>query len=49
MFGLGHYYPSWVLILQVLAVVQKLRPRDPNQDAEAPPGDIIQTITIEAK
>ena len=30
-------------------VLQKLTPRDPNLDAEAAPGDIIQTIKIEEK
>jgi len=30
MFGLGHYYPSWVLILQVLAVVHFVKRRPAN-------------------
>ena len=32
-----------------LEVAQRLAPRDPNQDAAAPPGDVIETITIEEK
>jgi cyclophilin family peptidyl-prolyl cis-trans isomerase/protein-disulfide isomerase len=42
-------YPLFGKVISGLDVVQRLTPRDPNQDAEAPPGDSIQTITIEEK
>jgi cyclophilin family peptidyl-prolyl cis-trans isomerase/protein-disulfide isomerase len=42
-------YPLFGKVLSGMPVVQKLTPRDPNQDAEAPPGDVIQTIKIEEK
>ncbi len=42
-------YTLFGRVVSGLDVVQKLTPRDPNQNAEAPPGDIIQTIRIEEK
>jgi cyclophilin family peptidyl-prolyl cis-trans isomerase/protein-disulfide isomerase len=42
-------YPLFGKVVSGMDVVQKLTPRDPNQDAEAPPGDSIQTIKIEEK
>jgi cyclophilin family peptidyl-prolyl cis-trans isomerase/protein-disulfide isomerase len=42
-------YPLFGKVLSGLDVVQRLSPRDPNQDADAPPGDIVQTIKIEEK
>jgi cyclophilin family peptidyl-prolyl cis-trans isomerase/protein-disulfide isomerase len=42
-------YPLFGKVLSGMEVVQRLTPRDPNQDAEAPPGDAIQTIQIEEK
>lgn len=34
-------------VISGLDVVEALTPRDPNADSEAPPGDVIHTITIE--
>ena len=42
-------YPLFGKVLSGMDVVRKLAPRDPNQDAEAPPGDTIRTIKIEEK
>jgi cyclophilin family peptidyl-prolyl cis-trans isomerase/protein-disulfide isomerase len=42
-------YPLFGKVVSGMDVVQKLAPRDPNLDAEAPPGDSIQTIKIEEK
>ncbi len=42
-------YTLFGRVVSGMDVVQHLTPRDPNQNAEAPPGDIIQTITIEEK
>jgi cyclophilin family peptidyl-prolyl cis-trans isomerase/protein-disulfide isomerase len=40
-------YTLFGQVVTGLEVVQALTPRDPNADAEAPPGDLIHTITIE--
>ena len=40
-------YPLFGRVVAGLDVVQALTPRDPNVDAEAPPGDAITSITIE--
>jgi cyclophilin family peptidyl-prolyl cis-trans isomerase/protein-disulfide isomerase len=42
-------YPLFGKVLSGMEVARALSPRDPNQDAEAPPGDVIQTIQIEEK
>jgi len=42
-------YPLFGKVVSGMDVVQKLTPRDPNLEAEAPPGDSIQTIKIEEK
>ena len=42
-------YTLFGKVIGGMDVVQKLTPRDPNQNADAPPGDVIQTITIEEK
>jgi cyclophilin family peptidyl-prolyl cis-trans isomerase len=40
-------YPLFGKVIAGLEVAQALTPRDPNADAEAPPGDRLLTITIE--
>jgi len=42
----GHY-TLFGRVTAGLSVAQRLTPRDPNTDAEAPPGDVIITIRIE--
>ena len=42
-------YTLFGKVVSGLDVAQKLSPRDPNQNAEPPPGDRIETITIEEK
>jgi cyclophilin family peptidyl-prolyl cis-trans isomerase len=42
-------YTLFGKVVSGMAVVEELTPRDPNQNAEAPPGDTLQTITIEEK
>ena len=42
-------YTLFGKVVSGMAVVESLTPRDPNLNAEAPPGDIVQTITIEEK
>jgi cyclophilin family peptidyl-prolyl cis-trans isomerase/protein-disulfide isomerase len=40
-------YTLFGQVVTGLSVAQSLTPRDPNADAEAPPGDVIDTIIIE--
>jgi cyclophilin family peptidyl-prolyl cis-trans isomerase len=40
-------YTLFGQVVTGLDVVEALTPRDPNADAEAPPGDLIHTVTIE--
>ena len=42
-------YTLFGQVISGLEVVQALTPRDPNQDAEAPPGDKILTVTIDER
>jgi cyclophilin family peptidyl-prolyl cis-trans isomerase/protein-disulfide isomerase len=42
-------YTLFGRVVAGLEAVELLSPRDPNIEAEAPPGDVIQTITIEEK
>ncbi|HVN56544.1 MAG TPA: peptidylprolyl isomerase [Anaerolineaceae bacterium] len=42
-------YPIFGQVIQGLDVVQKLTPRDPSQGGNLPPGDRIDSITIEEK
>ncbi len=42
-------YPLFGKVIAGLAVAFDLTPRDPNADAEAPPGDPLLSITIEEK
>jgi len=42
-------YPVFGKVIEGLDVVLALTPRDPNADADAPPGDQILSITIEEK
>jgi cyclophilin family peptidyl-prolyl cis-trans isomerase/protein-disulfide isomerase len=42
-------YTLFGKVVQGLDVVQRLKPRDPNNEAEATPGSLIETVTIEEK
>ena len=42
-------YTLFGRVIDGLEAAEALAPRDPNTDAEAPPGDLIHTITIEEK
>jgi len=42
-------YTLFGRVIAGLGAAEALSPRDPNTDAEAPPGDLIHTITIEEK
>jgi cyclophilin family peptidyl-prolyl cis-trans isomerase/protein-disulfide isomerase len=42
-------YTLFGRVIDGLEVVEALTPRDPNDDAEAPPGDVIETIRIEER
>lgn len=42
-------YTIFGRVISGMDVVQKLAPRDPQQDINAPPGDVIQSVVIEEK
>ncbi len=47
--NLNGKYTLFGKVIQGMDVVNKLTPRDPSADPEAPPGDVILSVTIEEK